>query len=249
MGALPYLDLPRVRQAQGVIALPGSKSISNRVLLLSAIAEGTTVITGLLDSDDTRVMLDALRQLEGLSGHTAAMTGQQTDRMTRDDGWRLLSIGRHLERLGFLASALESGLQTGAVHDEGGFEAMVALFDSTITFHAQYQQRRDMPALLDLLVIDRDNPRSLAWVAQTLRGRIAKIEAAAGTPGESAATGIPEASDLSLVALCAQDAEGRHAALEDYLGRCVRGVMGLSDVLATRYFTHSADALRHSVGA
>ena len=84
---------------------------------------------------------------------------------------------------------------------------------------------------------------------QTLRGRIAKIEAAAGTPCESAATGIPEASDLSLVALCAQDAEGRHATLEEYLGRCVRGVMGLSDVLATRYFTHSADALRHSVGA
>ena len=53
MGALPYLDLPRVRQAQGVMALPGSKSISNRVLLLSAIAEGTTTITGLLDSDDT----------------------------------------------------------------------------------------------------------------------------------------------------------------------------------------------------
>ncbi|WP_454693837.1 3-phosphoshikimate 1-carboxyvinyltransferase [Achromobacter aegrifaciens] len=63
MGALPYLDLPRVRQARGVIALPGSKSISNRVLLLSALAEGSTVITGLLDSDDTRVMLGALRQL------------------------------------------------------------------------------------------------------------------------------------------------------------------------------------------
>ena len=63
MGALPFIDLPRVRQARGVIALPGSKSISNRVLLLSAIAEGSTVITGLLDSDDTRVMLGALRQL------------------------------------------------------------------------------------------------------------------------------------------------------------------------------------------
>lgn len=193
--------------------------------------------------------LEALRQLETLSGRTAAMTGQQTDRMTRDDGWRLLSIGRHLERLGFLAAALEGGLQTGAVFDESGFEAMTGLFDSTITFHAQYQQRRDMPALLDLLVIDRDNPRSLAWVAQTLRGRIAKIEAAAGTPGESAATGIPEASELSLATLCAQDAEGRYAALEQYLGACVRGVMGLSDLLATRYFTHSADALRHSVGA
>ncbi|WMD23537.1 3-phosphoshikimate 1-carboxyvinyltransferase [Achromobacter seleniivolatilans] len=63
MSALPYLDLPRVRHAQGVMALPGSKSISNRVLLLAAIAEGSTVITGLLDSDDTRVMLGALRQL------------------------------------------------------------------------------------------------------------------------------------------------------------------------------------------
>ncbi len=63
MGALPFLDLPRVRRAQGVMALPGSKSISNRVLLLAAIADGDTTITGLLDSDDTRVMLAALRQL------------------------------------------------------------------------------------------------------------------------------------------------------------------------------------------
>ncbi len=63
MGALPFLDLPRVRRAQGVMALPGSKSISNRVLLLAAIAEGETAITGLLDSDDTRVMLAALREL------------------------------------------------------------------------------------------------------------------------------------------------------------------------------------------
>ncbi|MNT65127.1 hypothetical protein D3C72_2030830 [compost metagenome] len=106
-----------------------------------------------------------------------------------------------------------------------------------------------MPALLDLLVIDRDNPRSLAWVAQTLRGRIAKIEAAAGTPGESAGLGIPDASDLSLAALCAQDEAGQYVALEQYLNGCVQGVQGLSDVLATRYFTHSADALRHSVGA
>ncbi|MFN4117320.1 circularly permuted type 2 ATP-grasp protein [Acidovorax sp.] len=200
------------------------------------------------DGDHDYSHLDALRQLEALSGRTAAMTGQQTDRMTRDDGWRLLSIGRHLERLGFLAAALHSGLQTGAVFDESGFEAMLALFDSTITFHAQYQLRRDMPALLDLLVIDRDNPRSLAWVAQTLRGRIAKIEAAAGTVGESANAGIPDVAELSLPILCTQDADGRYAALEDYLERCVRGSLGLSDVLATRYFAHSADAVRHSVG-
>ena len=45
------------------LRLPGSKSISNRTLLLAALAEGTTQVRGLLDSDDTRVMLEALRAL------------------------------------------------------------------------------------------------------------------------------------------------------------------------------------------
>src|SRR3546814_3755641 len=58
-----YLDLPLATQARGQVALPGSKSISNRVLLLAALAAGRTDISGLLDSDDTRVMLAALRQL------------------------------------------------------------------------------------------------------------------------------------------------------------------------------------------
>lgn len=57
------LRLEPVRTAQGGVQLPGSKSISNRVLLLAALAQGTTELTGLLDSDDTRVMLAALRQL------------------------------------------------------------------------------------------------------------------------------------------------------------------------------------------
>jgi len=63
MAGQPFLDLPRSRQARGELALPGSKSISNRVLLLAALAAGRTDISGLLDSDDTRVMVAALRQL------------------------------------------------------------------------------------------------------------------------------------------------------------------------------------------
>ena len=58
-----FLDLPPLQSASGTITLPGSKSISNRVLLLSALCQGTTVVHDLLDSDDTRVMLAALRQL------------------------------------------------------------------------------------------------------------------------------------------------------------------------------------------
>ena len=82
-----FLDLPPLSGAQGTVHLPGSKSISNRVLLLSALCDGTTVVHDLLDSDDTRVMLQALRQLgcgvhvqgstvtiDGLGGHQPATT-------------------------------------------------------------------------------------------------------------------------------------------------------------------------------
>jgi uncharacterized circularly permuted ATP-grasp superfamily protein/uncharacterized alpha-E superfamily protein len=192
--------------------------------------------------------LEALRVLEALSGATAAMTGAQTDRMTRDDGWRLLSSGRHLERLGFLAAALGCAFETGAVLDEGGFEAVVALFDSTITFHAQYQQRHDIPALLDLLVLDRDNPRSLGWVAQTLRGRLAKL--AGRAPGEMSdiALAVPDPQQWKLETICERDAEGRYTALLELLQRCTDAAYRLSDDLSARYFTHSLDT-RHSVGA
>ena len=59
-----FLDLPPLMSAGGSVRLPGSKSISNRVLLLAALCEGQTTAHDLLDSDDTRVMLDSLRRLE-----------------------------------------------------------------------------------------------------------------------------------------------------------------------------------------
>ena len=63
MFSTEFLDLPPLAGAQGRVVLPGSKSISNRVLLLSALCHGRTTLHDLLDSDDTRVMLAALRQL------------------------------------------------------------------------------------------------------------------------------------------------------------------------------------------
>ena len=61
MSALPFLDLAPIYAAQGTVRLPGSKSVSIRALLLAALAEGETRLTGLLDSDDTRVMREALQ--------------------------------------------------------------------------------------------------------------------------------------------------------------------------------------------
>src|SRR5712692_136084 len=61
--AVKFLDLDPIARVQGTVKMPGSKSISNRVLLLSALAQGNTLVRNLLDADDTRVMLEALRRL------------------------------------------------------------------------------------------------------------------------------------------------------------------------------------------
>jgi len=73
-----FLDVPALRVVSGTVRLPGSKSISNRVLLLAALCEGQTTVRDLLDSDDTRVMLQALRQLGCgvvVDGTTAVIDG------------------------------------------------------------------------------------------------------------------------------------------------------------------------------
>jgi len=74
------LIVPPLVHAEGTVALPGSKSITNRALLLAALADGTTTLTGMLDADDTQRMLDALRTLGVGVAHdapaaTAVVTG------------------------------------------------------------------------------------------------------------------------------------------------------------------------------
>ncbi len=86
MFATAFLDLPALASAGGTITLPGSKSISNRVLLLAALCDGQTSVHDLLDSDDTRVMLGALRALgcgvqqSGTSVVITGMGGQPPNR-------------------------------------------------------------------------------------------------------------------------------------------------------------------------
>ena len=78
MYSTAFLDLPPLQAAAGEVHLPGSKSISNRVLLLAALSNGTTTVHDLLASDDTRVMLDGLRQIGCTvdeAGSTVHITG------------------------------------------------------------------------------------------------------------------------------------------------------------------------------
>lgn len=186
---------------------------------------------------------EAQSMLQEASEMLAAITGSQTDRMVRDDGWRLLSIGRHIERLVTLSRALALGLETGSVHEPAGFEAMVALFDSTITFHAQYQQRRDMVALIDLLVLDRDNPRSLAWVVQTLRARLARLGQSVAPQDAEFARRLPDPAEWELTELSnwQRDSEGRRAwtALAELLDQCEAAAVELSNDITRLHFSHA----------
>ena len=60
---MEQITLAPINTVEGTINLPGSKSLSNRALLLAALAKGTTKVTNLLDSDDIRHMLNALKAL------------------------------------------------------------------------------------------------------------------------------------------------------------------------------------------
>ena len=199
--------------------------------------------------------VEALRALESASGFLAAMTGAQTDRMMRDDGWRLLSIGRNIERLATLSKALAWGFETHAVYDEGGFNAMVALFDSTITFHAQFQQRRDVAALLDLLVLDRDNPRSLSWVVHTLKNRLAKLALSASSDLTDLAADLPDPAGWvnsglhpsgGMTTSFAGGGGLTHDALVAELALCQESAFELSDQISRRYFSHATSSFSFS---
>ena len=201
--------------------------------------------------------VQALQTLDAASSALAAITGAQTDRMTRDDGWQLLSIGRHVERLGFLSAALALAVEVGAfdapsddsaAHENNShYVALLALFDSTITFQAQHQQNRELAPLIDLLVQDNDNPRSLAWVARTLRARLSKLaDTPMGQPDELALL-VPDLQKSDLEALCTRDAEQQLSTLAACLNNCMQSAWQVSDAITARYFSHTDNA--DSVGA
>jgi uncharacterized alpha-E superfamily protein len=178
--------------------------------------------------------------LDTINRQLAAITGAQTDRMVRDDGWRLLSIGRHVERLGFLSSALSLAFASGGLDhpqkDDAVYTGLLALFDSTITFQSQYQQNRSLPSLLALLVEDTDNPRSLAWVAQTLRGRLSKLAGSGAEELDGLARRVPNPATWVTNELPTRER------LQTELQQCLQAVYTLSDAIGARYFTHTRDS-------
>lgn len=182
-------------------------------------------------------LVQAHEALEHLGMQLAAVTGAQTDRMTRDPGWRLLTVGRLIERLTGYAAILKAFWVHDALVHPQGFDQALDLFDSAITFRARFQRRLEVPALLALLVLDETNPRALACVLRRLRTELVKLPTRGASHDGLLALLPHEGVGMSLLELC--DPEKGHAAVLAMLNRLIEAGWRLSDEVGRRYFAHA----------
>ncbi len=110
-------------------------------------------------------LADAMETLNQTSTLLMTLSGFSLDGMTRDDGWRFLSIGRRLERLQFLCTTLDRALK---MPEDSNLEWLLEIADSIVTYRARYMAQPEWLPLLDLLVLDDSNPRSVVFQLEGL---------------------------------------------------------------------------------
>jgi uncharacterized circularly permuted ATP-grasp superfamily protein/uncharacterized alpha-E superfamily protein len=182
-------------------------------------------------------LADTREALDHLAMQLAAVTGAQTDRMTRDAGWRLLTAGRLVERLSGYASFMRAFVEHGAWGSPAGFDLLLMLFDSKITFRARFQRRLEWPALVATLVTDEANPRALACVLRRLRTEMSKLPEHAG-PLTGLLDLLPQVSVGVPLSDLVRPGSGEKAALALSM-RLTEAAWRLSDELGLRYFAHA----------
>jgi len=182
-----------------------------------------------------------LPALDRLGLQLAAATGAQSDRMTRDHGWRLLTVGRLIERLQGLALRLQTFVAApDALASVAGVELLLEQFDSLITFRARYQRHEDLLALADVLVLDSSNPRAFAGVLRRLRTELSKLPGAADAHAPLLSLLPEDGAGLTLAHLRAlQDAPPAHTALALHAqaSRLLEAAGLLADRVGERFFT------------
>jgi uncharacterized circularly permuted ATP-grasp superfamily protein/uncharacterized alpha-E superfamily protein len=191
-----------------------------------------------MDFDDTLTLIDQV--IVSL----VAVGGLEMAHMTRDDGWKFLGVGRHLERLTFVASTLEL-LEPEEAASHPLLEWLLELSDSLLTFRARYARQPDWPAVVELLVFDARNPRSVLF-------QLAKI--AKHVPALPGATALDAMADIdALERMCRADNRRQgdlfgHVSVDELLGSCLRAALGLSDGLTLRYFSHAYELPHATAG-
>ncbi|TKC88654.1 hypothetical protein FAZ69_12920 [Trinickia terrae] len=187
---------------------------------------------------DRVALMDAL---EHLATQLSAISGAQGDRMTRDEAWRLLFAGRHIERVWAMSTFVRVVATHGRLARPESFELLLQLFDSTLTYRSLYPGRFEVPALLDLIVVDTTNPRGLYGVYSRLCKKLDEIAAAAGStwrlPFAELMPGVETLPPLER--LCATDANGAYAELCDVCDQIGMYVAAASNEISARYFSHA----------
>ncbi|WP_447800189.1 circularly permuted type 2 ATP-grasp protein [Pseudomonas kilonensis] len=183
----------------------------------------------------------------------AALSGFALDDMTRDEGWRFLMIGRRLERLQFLSSSLAAFLRSDAVFDQAGLEWLLELGNSSITYRSRYLAVAQLIPVLDLLVLDEQNPHAVLFQLKLVARTLKRLNDDFGAPKETA---LPElVTRLSRFDLrCLENPLFGEASLRaalDGLADLLQEVADVggqvSDRLALRHFAHVDDVSQRTV--
>ncbi len=173
----------------------------------------------------------------------AAFSGLAMESMTRGQAWRFLDMGRRLERATTLVQLLTHTLVRSG--DAPLLEAVLEVADSGITYRRRYPANLQVAPVLDLLLIDDTNPRSMLFQARAVVDHLAALptSAAAGprTPQQRIATAV--LAELQLAdaeALAAGRPGGERPALQALLTRLGEQLPALSDSLSSSYLSHAA---------
>jgi uncharacterized alpha-E superfamily protein len=183
--------------------------------------------------------------LERIALSLAALSGYAAEDMTHDEGWRLLRIGRRLERLQFIAGLLAQHLVAASAPRQGQVEWLLDVCHSISIYRSRYFVAPRLGSALDLLVRDVHHPVALAFQCSSIARDLAELAASlkiSGDPGLEAT--IPEFTDSELLTLEGEGDEAR--ASRETLAARLRALhvaaAKLSDRLSMRHFSHTGDS-------
>jgi uncharacterized alpha-E superfamily protein len=173
-----------------------------------------------------------------------ALAGLGAESMVRDPGWRFMDAGRRIERsiqlLAFLQATLIQVRDTAT--DSLMLESVLIATESIITYRRRYRSHAQLETVLDLLLVDPINPRSLAYQLDRLGEAIdAMPPAARGVLRDEQKLVIEASTTLRLAdtaSLVGTDDEGRRGDLELFLGHLLHLLSGAADAMDRAHFTH-----------
>jgi uncharacterized alpha-E superfamily protein len=186
---------------------------------------------------------DSLALLNSLITDLAAFSGMEMENMTRGHGWRFLDIGRRLER-GVNIITLVQGALSLEPNNMTVLEPLLEIADSVMTYRRRYFAQPQWPAVLDLLLADDTNPRSLAFQLVALTGHAANLPRDSNMPGiehpsDQLARLRQELQEPDWQVLLDTSAEDSGHSLKAFLLRLVSGLRFMSDTITHLYFSHA----------